>query len=135
MVDPTPLVQQWIQKAEEDWEAAQLLIKSPSQAATTCFHCQQCAEKLFKAALLARGGDVPKTHDLTVLSSRLSELDADWHWDVGVLEDLSTGAVASRYPGYTIDADDAAESIHMACELRSALLQRLNASLSVQQRL
>jgi HEPN domain-containing protein len=40
-----------------------------NQAATTCFHCQQCAEKLLKAALLAEGVDIPKIHELIVLSA------------------------------------------------------------------
>jgi HEPN domain-containing protein len=128
MADPSPLVQQWIQNPEEDWEAAQLLISSPSQAATTCFHCQQSAEKLLKAALLARGGAIPKTHDLKLLSSLLRDLDPEWTWNPDDLDDLSTGAVASRYPGYTIDAQDAANSMGVATELRSALLKRMAGS-------
>jgi HEPN domain-containing protein len=89
------------------------------------FPLQQCAEKLLKAALLASGGAIPKTHDLNTLSTLLSGLDPTWVWDLDVLEELSTNAVASRYPGYTLDPQDAADTMHRAGELRSALLKRL----------
>ena len=125
MAEPASLLQQWIAKAEEDWEAAQLLSSSPSQAATTCFHCQQCAEKLLKTALLTAGGTIPKTHDLRILSSLLSERDPLWIWDLDVLEDLNAGAVASRYPGYAVDRQDAADSLNATRTLRRTLLNRL----------
>jgi HEPN domain-containing protein len=126
MVEPaSDLVKQWVQKAEEDWEAAQLLVSHQTQAAATCFHCQQCAEKLLKSALLAAGHAIPKVHDLSLLSSLLSERAPHWTWDSDALEDLTSGAVASCYPGYAIDSNDAAESILQAGELRLALLRRL----------
>ena len=125
MAERTSLVRQWVRKAEEDWEAAQLLSSHQTQAAATCFHCQQCAEKLLKAALLAAGHAIPKVHDLSLLSSLLSKRDPCWAWNNDALEDLTSGAVASRYPGYAIDSDDAAESILQAGELRLALLRRL----------
>ncbi|MBD1194838.1 MAG: HEPN domain-containing protein [Vulcanococcus sp. Clear-D1] len=89
------------------------------------FPLQQCAEKLLKAALLASGGAIPKTHDLNTLSTLLSGLDPTWVWDLDVLEELSTNAVASRYPGDTLDPQDAVNTTHRAGELRSALLKRL----------
>lgn len=125
MAEPSDLVKQWVQKAEEDWEAAQLLASHQTQASATCFHCQQCAEKLLKAALLAHGSGVPKAHDLSLLSSLLNESDPSWSWDAEALEDLTSGAVASRYPGYAISSDDAAESLAIARALRLALLERL----------
>jgi HEPN domain-containing protein len=89
MAEPSDLVKQWVQKAEEDWEAAQLLASHQTQASATCFHCQQCAEKLLKVALLAHGRGVPKAHDLSLLSSLLSASDPSWSWDAEALEDLS----------------------------------------------
>ncbi|MFM2174382.1 MAG: hypothetical protein RLZZ54_2309 [Cyanobacteriota bacterium] len=125
MAEPSALARQWVQKAEEDWEAAQLLLGHPTQAASTCFHCQQCAEKLLKAALIETGYKVPKVHDLSLLSSLLSNQDPQWVWDSDVLEDLTSGAVASRYPGYAINSEDAAEAVVQAAALRQALLKRL----------
>lgn len=125
MAELSPLVWQWIEKAEEDWQAACLLHGHKNQAATTCFHCQQCAEKLLKAALLAEGVDIPKIHELIVLSALLSEADRSWHWDDQLLDALTTGAVASRYPGYAMTREDADQAIAATAELRHALLQQL----------
>ena len=125
MAELSPLVWQWIEKAEEDWEAAGLLAVLPSQASSTCFHCQQCVEKLLKASLLVAGAEIPRIHELVVLSEQLSAVDATWEWDADGLDVLSTGAVASRYPGYAIGASDAAEALAEAAAVRMALLRRL----------
>lgn len=124
MAEHSALVGQWIEKAEEDWLAACLLHGHEKQAATTCFHCQQCAEKLFKAALLAAGVAIPKIHELDVLSDLLSEADPSWNWDGNVLDALTTGAVASRYPGYAMTPEDADQAIAATAALRHALLQQ-----------
>lgn len=59
-------VSQWISFAEEDLRAARVLVREKiyNQA---CFHCQQSAEKMFKAALLSGGKGSPKVHDLNEL--------------------------------------------------------------------
>ena len=48
-----PLTHEWIQKAEEDFEAAQRLSRSRTIPLwnAVCFHAQQCAEKYLKACL------------------------------------------------------------------------------------
>jgi len=46
-----PIVQEWIDKAEGDWNTARReyrVRKSPNYDAV-CFHSQQCAEKYLKA--------------------------------------------------------------------------------------
>lgn len=125
MAELSPLVWQWIQKAEEDWEAAGLLSALPSQASSTCFHSQQCVEKLLKASLLAAGAEIPRIHELVVLSEQLGAVDATWEWDPDGLDSLSTAAVASRYPGYAIGASDVAAALADAAAVRRALLLRL----------
>ena len=82
-------------------------------------------EKLLKASLLAIGAEVPKTHDLRTLSALLTNRDRAWLWDEEDLDDLTSAAVAMRYPGYAIDSSDANESITCARALRQALLVRL----------
>jgi len=81
-------------------------------------------KNLLKAALLAEGVDIPKIHELIVLSALLSEADPSWHWDDQVLDALTTGAVASRYPGYAMTREDADQAIAATAELRHALLQQ-----------
>jgi HEPN domain-containing protein len=51
---------EWVQKAEEDYQAALALSrlrKRPTPNAVS-FHCQQCAEKYLKAFLVSKDGRV-----------------------------------------------------------------------------
>ena len=47
------LTEEWVEKAEEDFDAADVLLygRDVPIAAIVCFHCQQCAEKYLKAYL------------------------------------------------------------------------------------
>jgi HEPN domain-containing protein len=74
-----PLTLEWVQKAEVDFESAQLLslAANPLHDAV-CFHAQQCIEKYLKARLQEAGVRFPRTHDLEelldlVIPSRLSD--------------------------------------------------------------
>jgi HEPN domain-containing protein len=93
------LIQAWIRKAENDL----LNVRNNLQAEqvpwdTVCFHCQQAAEKYFKAVLVLHNLEIPRTHDLEALLNAvaerfpsLSDQRADLQW-------LTTYAVAVRYP-------------------------------------
>jgi HEPN domain-containing protein len=54
------------------------------------FHAQQAVEKCLKAALVLRGEDPPRTHDLVFLVEALAV--------VGVTAPLSKGDAAALYP-------------------------------------
>lgn len=58
------LVDEWVEKAEEDYRAAHLVLEAdkpiPSVAA---FHSQQCAEKFLKAYLTGRRGASGRGHN------------------------------------------------------------------------
>ena len=47
-------VKEWIDKAEGDFDIAQLALRAPGRPHydAVCFHCQQCVENLLKAVLL-----------------------------------------------------------------------------------
>lgn len=68
-------VRGWTEKAEADLQAASLLLRATREGPgdTAAFHAQQCAEKYIKALLAFRGIDFPKTHDISLLVSPLSE--------------------------------------------------------------
>jgi HEPN domain-containing protein len=72
MSDPTdPLA--WAARAEEDHTLAQLALRRKSPLTYgAVFHAQQCTEKYFKALLVSRGQEFPKTHDLAALSDLCS---------------------------------------------------------------
>jgi len=68
-----PEVQDWVRKVAEDYRVAEALaaLAEPLDDAI-CFHCQQAAEKLLKALLVASDLPPPRTHDLENLAARLS---------------------------------------------------------------
>lgn len=94
-----PDVGPWIAKAEEDLAVVAVLREhAPHLDAAICFHCQQAAEKMLKAVLVALGDAPPHTHDLAALveqaAGRLPGL-------IDLLTDatyLSPFAVLPRYP-------------------------------------
>src|SRR4051812_33402774 len=94
-------VREWVAKAQDDFQSAGVLLRvrksRPNDA--ICFHCQQCAEKLMKAVLIAGKVIPPRTHNLEELSALLRGLDPTWHWPNRELQFLSSGAVIFRYPG------------------------------------
>lgn len=85
------------------------------------FHAQQCVEKLLKARLIQLGQTVDKIHDLAALSRQLEAVDDQWSWDGDALADLSSGAVLARYPGFETSAEEQAELVELASNLRQAL--------------
>ncbi|AUB83707.1 HEPN domain-containing protein [Candidatus Thiodictyon syntrophicum] len=59
-----PEVNDWLTKVAEDYRVAQLLAESAERLDDAiCFHCQQAAEKLLKALLVAAGARPPRTHE------------------------------------------------------------------------
>jgi len=95
------LTEEWVDKAEEDFNSADLLLHAgevplPSPA---CFHCQQCAEKYLKAFLQEHQIQFERTHVLMALLELCIPLDRDFE-KLGVdLDSLEGYAVAVRYPG------------------------------------
>ncbi|MCI0640943.1 MAG: HEPN domain-containing protein [Gemmataceae bacterium] len=105
----------WVRKAEEDWEGAQELAARPSSLRDlVCFHCQQSAEKYFKAQLQEKGAAIPKIHDLEELLDLLLPHDASLAPLRRGLASLSRYAVDYRYPG------ERATTRHMKAALRHA---------------
>ena len=90
---------QWLLKAQEDWDAVEMLISQENApAGVVCFHCQQHVEKLIKAVLVKQRVEFPKTHDIL----RLIELAQDILPGLRKLsrfaDDLSAHGVDTRYP-------------------------------------
>lgn len=92
------IVQQWVDKAEHDFEAARriLAVEEGCPYDTACFHCQQVVEKYLKALLTLAGIHAPRTHNLELLHNllpvhyRLPVTDAE-------LSSLNPYAVEVRY--------------------------------------
>jgi len=93
------LAKQWLAKAENDLLNADNNLKAESiPYDTVCFHCQQAAEKLLKAYLVARGVQPPFTHDLLLLLEEILPYCAEAEILRDDLALLMPYAVGVRYP-------------------------------------
>ncbi len=110
------LARQWLAKAENDLLNADNNLKSEIiPYDTVCFHCQQAAEKLLKAYLVARGVPPPFSHDLLLLLEEILPYCADAETLRDDLALLMPYAVGVRYP------DELFMPTHGdACEARQA---------------
>jgi HEPN domain-containing protein len=120
------LTAQWVRKAEDDFAAAKRLAGSrPPVHDQVCFHCQQAAEKYFKALLQELGLAVPKFHDLDTLLALLLPHDATLSTLRRGLDRLTQYAVDYRYPGFRANARKARAALRLAERVRHELRQRL----------
>jgi HEPN domain-containing protein len=120
------LTREWVQKAEEDVAAARRLAKGkPVLKNGVCFHCQQAAEKYFRALLQEFGLPIPFIHDLvdlhTILLMKDSSLNALQHG----LAELTHFAVDVRYPGKKASIQDSRSSLKLAENVRQEIRARL----------
>jgi len=96
------LTREWVKKAEGDRLVA--VQSSRGRSATplhdaVCFHCQQCAEKYFKALMQELALPITKTHDLGDLLAALRPHHPALSTLGRGLDFLSDFAVDPRYPG------------------------------------
>lgn len=62
----------WIEVADRDVRSIRNNLFGPEpEAGVAAYHCQQAAEKLVKAVLLAGGTNPPRIHDIDALVDRL----------------------------------------------------------------
>lgn len=100
--DPAKIaeVRGWLQKALDDLQAAETLLRAdPSQTSATVFHCQQAAEKTLKAFLAWHGTPFRKTHSLEELGEQCLKIDSTLKAVVDAAVPLTEYAWRFRYPG------------------------------------
>ncbi|MEX2080327.1 MAG: HEPN domain-containing protein [Dehalococcoidia bacterium] len=120
-------VASWLSKAAGDLSLAERELTAGAAGNTdaVCFHAQQAAVKIMKAALIAAGPQPPKTHDLVHLDALLQRQLLGWSWDVGELSELTSAAVEVRYPGFTASMEDAARMLDIAARIWAVLRPRV----------
>lgn len=128
--DEAPGAERWLRYAEEDLEAAHVLLQANSIAPRhACWLAQQAAEKALKAVLVFLNMEPPRTHNLDALRNRIP---SGWetkrtHPD---LVDLGGWAIEARYPDAWADATvgDARFAVAQAnavlASVRADLVQR-----------
>jgi len=75
MAERNPLVEEWILKAEGDWDGTEIDVAliTPPMSDGNVYHLQQCVEKLFKALLLQMGQTFREILELKEMAGRLRQ--------------------------------------------------------------
>lgn len=121
-----PLVDEWLQKAEDDRMAAyHLQAVAPSLAERIGFHAQQCAEKYLKAYLIAQSETPERTHDLERLCACCETYDAAFEALHPHLPTLTNFAIGYRYPGLTATPTEAMQALTDADTARALVRMKL----------
>jgi HEPN domain-containing protein len=120
MSEELNLARQWVAKAANDLLSADNNLKAAEVPFdVVCFHCQQAAEKLLKAFLVASGHPAPRTHDLLLLLEEALRINAAVEKLRDRLAMLMPYAVEIRYPDewFEPSAEDAQEARQAAAEV------------------
>ncbi len=121
-------VQQWLDKAEGDFELAKHLVSENAPfLEAVCLHAQQAAEKYLKAFLVEHQVEFPKTHNLGHLLDLSATIDSSLAKTLKQITVLNPYGVDYRYPGDfpEITQEDAGEALKLASMVRDAILREL----------
>jgi HEPN domain-containing protein len=133
MSDPRPLspiqwveAARWLERARDDPNIVDVLLAQPTPSLFgLSLHCQQAAEKLAKAMLIAFGVRPPHIHDI----GELAELVADVHASIGLeiknLAQLTAWYISSRYPDIAIESLPGLDDIRLAAASLRQLCDRI----------
>lgn len=130
MAPPLQLVQQWLEKADIDLKMAAIAIDAETPLpAPACFHCQQAAEKSFKAYLIWSDVEFPWTHDIDHVLRLCIQRDPTFATFRNRVEHLTDYASNFRYPRSDPDptTEDARQALAAAREVFQFVLDHLPA--------
>ena len=121
-------VKEWIEKAEEDYQALLILFQQRRRflSDVICYHAHQSIEKYLKGLLAMGGIKVPKTHNLIFLEEQLIKNHPELELIKDSLRNLNQYAVELRYPGERATKEEAKQAVSQAKEIRKILLVKLS---------
>ncbi len=121
------LVQQWLTKAEDDFDAAETLLAQRRLLWIVAFHAQQAAEKYIKAFLTEHQIEFPKTHRMEELLSLVARRDPKLADSLFPAAALNPYGADIRYPGDIPDLtlETASQALNRAAEVRAAIHRAL----------
>ena len=97
-------IRAWLNKASSDFLAAQILVEHSTLAlGPAAFHCQQTAEKVFKAFLIFKAVPFDRVHNLVYLLDLCETVEPDFAALRKAAESLTPYAVEIRYPGDSLE--------------------------------
>jgi len=118
----------WLRRAQRDLKSAEHALTAPEPLREDAvFHCQQAAEKSFKAFLTWHDVPFRKTHSLEELGCQCSSIDPALRLLVDEAAPLSEYAWRFRYPGPADgpSPEETAEALAVASRVTAAIRDRL----------
>ena len=121
-------VRQWLDKAEEDLKAAEILLEGGLEDFDNVgFHTQQAAEKFIKAVLVRHQISFPKSHSIALLRELVAQVDSSLAGKFSPADSLTPYGVEFRYPGEmeAVPRDQGVQAIRLAKQVRKDALAHL----------
>jgi len=119
---------QWLNYAEDDYKAANELLKAKLYN-LVCFHSQQSIEKYLKAYLIYNGINPPRVHHLITLIRIISKFSDAFDEFIDDIKTVDMYYIPSRYPDAPIGSlpdgmpneDDAKKALEVAANIRKRI--------------
>jgi len=121
-------VAEWIQYAQEDYDGAVNIAKAlnPYSPRHVCYLCQQSAEKILKAYMIAQNGSRIKEHDLEKLLRQCERYSSDFNGLTVACSTLDTHITKTRYPsGMKLTELDMKHALKSASQILEFTLSKL----------
>ncbi|MGD9569248.1 MAG: HEPN domain-containing protein [Sedimentibacter sp.] len=118
----------WINNAERDLNAANILFEHECGNDLVAFHCQQCVEKSLKSFLIAKGKGIISTHSLIYLCKLCESIDSSFKQFIKDCGFLNQYYIETRYPAddpIIIDDYEIHECIKISSEIFTHVLNLL----------
>ena len=119
---------EWVNYSEKDFIAAQFLMTATNPPIEIiCYHCQQSAEKLFKAFLIKNDIIPSRTHDLNLLVNECVKIENT----ISILKKecnrLNDFGVNTRYPNnMDLELEDAKIALKDAEKIKEYILSKID---------
>lgn len=125
-----PSAREWVDKAEADLATAGREMRASRRPNfdAVCFHAQQCVEKYLKARLVEADISFPKTHDLEALLDLILPQEPLWEAFRSKLNNLTSFAIAFRYPGESATRELAKTAVSDCQAIRRQIKQNFGIS-------
>ena len=119
---------EWIQKADADFISSGREYRARKQPNydAACFFAQQCIEKYLKARLVEGSVTFPRTHDLEALLDLVLPMEPMWDSFRSAVNELTSFAVAFRYPGESATREMARTAVRNAASIRNQMRQDMS---------
>ena len=119
---------EWVNYSEKDFIAAQFLMTATNPPIEIiCYHCQQSAEKLFKAFLIKNDIIPSRTHDLNLLVNECSKIENTISILKRECNRLNDFGVNTRYPNnMDLELEDAKIALKDAEKIKEFILSKID---------